>query len=765
MKSVYTRRALMRRRSPSLVFGVLLILAFTQVIDLSQHDHTHTSRWAGYSIKPIAYVFPQFHPIPENDRFWGTNFTEWVNVKKAKLNRFGLETLQPSKEVGYYNLLDYDVRKRYATLVRDSGIHGIAYHHYWFGYPVMDKPLQAMLQDGQPDVPFMLSWANEPWTVRWDGMDELSNEDGTLLSQVYGNSTEWRRHFDWMATFFRHPKYIRSAGKVQLVVYSPSLMGDVGKRMFARWRRWAAEDPSIGGLDIIETVWEWDYPPERGQTDATSEFAPHSGGTFDMTSWDRNPRISTVHHRGVMVSWDNTPRHLKDGLSVSTIWVHPTLWRVHWFTNKIAAESLVSMMRRIKLDPNPRGQENFLFINALNEWGEGNVLEPSAQWGSAFSKAFRSARDYAEVSLPWMEDRIRQGEELEHAVLDTNSKVDVCVIIRDFSGSLPWTEAWQLSHTLWSLQAQHNARWRAVVVPVGAEVGMPGIETQVLDTYDPRIVYSDIPEDLRHNKHTNTSDDVTDWVIANMDTLSPSCGKATYMLVTNASTTYEPHTFDIASRKRTDIIGLNFISPETMEVQDQLERDLTWDRRCARYSEKTPLEMSQAMKPGHGTLDISAALVNFARWRSENHLFKHAAELYGDSVVKLAELKRRRHEPWAWLRPTGSKYYDVVHAGTYPACMRSGRIWFDGPGVGGLKSGCYSGQDLQWTVVSDVIPVQWDYERFKNEDPYCVRLSERTYTAVFSENPMASLGLSEYSSPGDKSEEERLVGLSTSWAS
>lgn len=81
----------------------------------------YATEWEGYTIKPIAYVFPQFHSIPENDRFWGENFTEWTNVKKVKENRFGIETLHPTKEVGYYDLLDYDVRLRYAKLIRDSG--------------------------------------------------------------------------------------------------------------------------------------------------------------------------------------------------------------------------------------------------------------------------------------------------------------------------------------------------------------------------------------------------------------------------------------------------------------------------------------------------------------------------------------------------------------------------------------------------------------------------------------------------------------------
>lgn len=188
----------------------------------------------------------------------------------------------------------------------------------------MDRPLKAMLEDGQPDVPFMLSWANEPWTVRWDGQ---AWEDGTLLAQDYGNSTEWRRHFDWMATFFRHPNYIRSGGKVQFIIYASEHIGDTGKRMFAKWRRWAAEDQSIGGMDIIETVWADDDPAARGPADAMNEFMPHSGGGFDNTAWERTGRMGNVYHRGTMVSWDNTPRHVSDGDADSTVWVHPELWK------------------------------------------------------------------------------------------------------------------------------------------------------------------------------------------------------------------------------------------------------------------------------------------------------------------------------------------------------------------------------------------------------------------------------------------------------
>lgn len=125
------------------------------------HKTTPSGAAEGYSVKPIAYVFPQFHAIPENDEFWGVNFTEWTSVKKLETNRWGVEIQQPTEEIGYYNLLDYETRARFATQSREAGLYGFVYHHYWFGRPVMERVLTAMMKDGQPDTPFMLSWANQ----------------------------------------------------------------------------------------------------------------------------------------------------------------------------------------------------------------------------------------------------------------------------------------------------------------------------------------------------------------------------------------------------------------------------------------------------------------------------------------------------------------------------------------------------------------------------------------------------------------------------
>lgn len=389
-------------------------------------------------------------------------------------------------------------------------------------------------------------------------------------------------------------------------------------------------------------------------------------------------------------------------------------------------------MRRIKLEPNPRGQENFLFVNALNEWGEGNTLEPSVQWGTGFSDALRSAVDYAEQHLPWIDEVMREGEKFEPAVADLDSQVDVCVIVRDPIGAYPWSQPWQLSHTLWSLQAQNNSRWRALVLPVAEVTDLKGIAAHVMDAYDPRILVTDLPAEVRNTEGVNTIDGVTDWIIEHLEELAPSCSRAAYMLITDSSIQYEPHAFDAASKKGADIIGLNFISNGSMTLQNERAGELNWMQRCERYQATSSLDLCEAMIPNKdGLLDLNAALINLDRWRDEDHKFQEAATTFGtgNSVQILAALQERRDLPWKWAVPSSGQC-DVIHPDTYLACAQRGHIWFDGPDVEGFRGGCHSGLGLQYTFGDENITTNWDYRRFKEADPLCVRLSEQRYEDV-----------------------------------
>jgi hypothetical protein len=143
-------------------------------------DSTSTSGIESFSVKLLAFHFPQFHEFELNDRLWGKGFTEWNNVVRVLFNHAGTETIRPAASIGYYNLLSTDTRRRQANQARENGVHGFIYHIYWFdGVPVMEAPLKAMLRDGEPNLPFMFNWANEPWTSNWDG-----GNTGGLVQQV-----------------------------------------------------------------------------------------------------------------------------------------------------------------------------------------------------------------------------------------------------------------------------------------------------------------------------------------------------------------------------------------------------------------------------------------------------------------------------------------------------------------------------------------------------------------------------------------------------
>lgn len=203
----------------------------------------------------------------------------------------------------------------------DNSFHGIVYHHYWFeGRPVMQRALEAMLDDGEPDVPFMLSWANEPWTKHWDGQDGHD----VLLAQQYGGPDAWRTHFDWLLPYFRHKNYIRVGGRVQFVIYGPNHIGATGKHMYAAWKQWAVEE-GLEGLDIIETYIQHSVPSP--DTDAVNEFQFRTSGSQDPIHWPMENRVAKVYHRGARVGWDNSPRHASTGHGTADTFAHPELWK------------------------------------------------------------------------------------------------------------------------------------------------------------------------------------------------------------------------------------------------------------------------------------------------------------------------------------------------------------------------------------------------------------------------------------------------------
>lgn len=182
---------------------------------LEEHGSS-SGRRAGHTLpRVIAFYLPQFHPIPENDAWWGKGFTEWTNVAKA--NPLFKQHYQPHlpADLGFYDLRLPEAREAQANLASEHGLYGFCYYHYWFqGRLLLERPFNDVLTSGRPDFPFCLCWANESWSRTW-----LGEERQILIQQTYSEEDDWH-HAKWLAAVFRDPRYIRHTGRPVFLLYS-----------------------------------------------------------------------------------------------------------------------------------------------------------------------------------------------------------------------------------------------------------------------------------------------------------------------------------------------------------------------------------------------------------------------------------------------------------------------------------------------------------------------------------------------------------------
>jgi hypothetical protein len=399
-------------------------------------------------VRVIAFYLPQFHPIPENDRWWGDGFTEWTNVRRAVPLYRGHDQPRRPGELGYYDLRDRAVRHRQAELAGKHGIHGFCYYYYWFsGRRLLERPLDLMLADEDLRFPFCLCWANESWSRRWDG-----SERDILIEQAYAPDDPPRFIRD-IAPILRDPRYIIVGGSPLLLVYRPAVIPDV-RGVLRSWRATAAE-LGLTSLHLCG-VQSNDYTSglEDG-FDAMVEFPPHSIPVGEITStvpdlasdfsgkiffYADVVRYSTSLesgirlpvYRGLMTGWDNTPRR---GLASHIYYDStPELYEV-WLRR------LLAHTRRYH-----QGDHRLIFVNAWNEWAEGAYLEPDATNRSGYLEATARAvfgpPDRAAIfaTLRQMtdgnDDAQRLLDELDH-VVRVNERTLAMVEARDMDAQRP----------------------------------------------------------------------------------------------------------------------------------------------------------------------------------------------------------------------------------------------------------------------------------------------------------------------------------------
>ncbi len=360
------------------------------------------------NIKPIAIYLPQFHSIKENNEWWGDGFTEWTNVKKATPLFKGHYQPHIPENNNYYDLGIFNEMVNQAVLAKEYGIYGFCYYHYWFnGKLLLEKPLHDMLEFGKPDMPFCLSWANENWTRAWDGQEKQ-----VLMKQEYSIEDD-REHIKYLIPFFKDKRYIKIDNKPVFLMYRSELHPNV-KQGTDIWR----EEAKKAGFDDLYLIrmenFKRNVDPALHGFDAGMEFAPdipfrgkkiaknniikylfnkllHQINLKKSASYENSiysyPKlvnnminktdVDYKYFRCVCPSWDNSSRRKKN----ATIYIESTPELFEKWTREMVTKT------KYKLEP----KEQFLFINAWNEWGEGCHLEPDLKNGRSYLKSLKKA--------------------------------------------------------------------------------------------------------------------------------------------------------------------------------------------------------------------------------------------------------------------------------------------------------------------------------------------------------------------------------------
>ncbi|WP_310063613.1 glycosyltransferase WbsX family protein [Lysobacter niastensis] len=367
--------------------------------------------------RAIAFYLPQFHPIPENDRWWGQGFTEWTNVVLGRPRFEGHYQPHLPADLGFYDLRVEETRIQQAELARQHGIEGFCYYHYWFGGTrLLGRPLDDLRSSGKPDFPFALCWANESWARTWSGRDH-----DVLMQQSY-SVEDHRAHIEWLAPVLSDVRYIRVDGRPLLLIYRPDAIADLA-RMVDTWKTHCrhvlgAEPWLVGvrtGFSVGSTsVWaaagfdgvvdfqpsRHHFPPARSNAGRAVAIArkllPERWyDALRNNAWLGERELNNIvdyrayvegwindvpapwlpHYPCVFPSWDNSVRR-----TAATI--------IENHDPELYARWLAAAVERVADRPL---DQRLVFLNAWNEWAEGCHLEPDKRHGLSFLEATASA--------------------------------------------------------------------------------------------------------------------------------------------------------------------------------------------------------------------------------------------------------------------------------------------------------------------------------------------------------------------------------------
>lgn len=372
--------------------------------------------------KLIAYYLPQMHPTPENDAWWGRGVTEWNNVSRAVPQYIGHYQPRLPGELGYYDLRLAENIKRQVELAKMYGLYGFAWYYYWFdGKRLLNRPLDMYVNDISSDFPFCLCWANESWTRGFFGSTK------EIIMKQSDTEESYRNFIQDALPYLKDRRYITIKGKKLLIIYKPQMVPNP-QQTLDYWREYCVTH-GVGDIYIIG-IWTADWKNdviERG-FDSAAEFQPGSllpfcqkinrdlafvnkdfvGEVYSYPNLVNNEIykknfLASSMYNAVMPMWDNTPRRNNHG-NVIFHGASPALYK------KWLSDIILHYKKDCSLD------DDFIFINAWNEWGEGAYLEPDRYYGYAYLEATKDA-------IEEMRRRIRERLMINKKDWNCNSKL------------------------------------------------------------------------------------------------------------------------------------------------------------------------------------------------------------------------------------------------------------------------------------------------------------------------------------------------------
>ncbi len=376
----------------------------------------------------IALYLPQFHPVKENNEIWGKGFTEWTNVAKAKPLFRGHYQPQIPADLGFYDLRLPQVREEQAKLAKQYGIEGFCYWHYWFGNGkrILDMPFNEVLKTGKPDFPFCLAWANHSWSTSTWNNAQKEKKDIEFLKQEYLGVKDYTEHFYAVLPAFKDKRYIYVDDKPIFTIFNVSLIPEKELRLFINtWNKLAIKN-GLKGIHFVARVESVEKLTDKNvikriKKDYEKEYDRYLNMGFDAI-WADNRRRAEILSNGILNKfikrslyhvfkirmldrynysdivnnfhttkeseenvypmiiprWDRTPRQgkLADIYYRST----PELFEKH-------VRNAMNLIKKKK------EQHKIIYLQAWNEWGEGNYMEPDIKFGHKYLEALKKGME------------------------------------------------------------------------------------------------------------------------------------------------------------------------------------------------------------------------------------------------------------------------------------------------------------------------------------------------------------------------------------